>query len=91
LSISSRRQPISIGLFAAAKASPRRLRQTHRHDRGRDLAFANTLLHSLCNQIADAVANDWIIEQWIEFVRRKGLLRWQDHMTARTITVRFLG
>jgi hypothetical protein len=55
------------------------------------LAFANTLLYSLCNHFADAIANDWIIEYWIEFVRRKGLLRLRNRMTARTIAVRFLG
>ena len=42
-------------------------------------------------QFVDAIANDWIIEHWIEFIRRKGLLRWREHMTAQTIIVQFLG
>ncbi len=53
--------------------------------------FANPLFRSLCNHFADAIANDWIIEHWIEFVGRKRLLRLRNRMTARTITVRFLG
>jgi hypothetical protein len=51
--------------------------------------FANPLLHSLCNQFTDAIANGRMIEHWIELVRWKQLLRYR--MTARTITVRFLG
>jgi hypothetical protein len=38
-------------------------------------AFANTLHHGFCNHFADAIANDQIIEHWIEFVRRERLLR----------------
>ena len=55
------------------------------------LTVGKTLLHSLCNQFADAIANDWIIEHRIEFVRRHRLLRWQERMTAQTIIVRFVG
>ena len=55
------------------------------------LAFANTLLHSLCNHFADAIANDCTIEHWIESVGWKRLLRLQNRMSARTILVRFLG
>jgi hypothetical protein len=39
----------------------------------------------------DAIANDQIIEHWIEFVRRERLLRLRNRMTARTIAIRFLG
>jgi hypothetical protein len=54
------------------------------------LAFGKPLLRSLCNHCADAIANNRIIEHWIEFVGGKRFLRLQNRMTARTIMVRFL-
>src|SRR5580704_14694727 len=44
------------------------------HDRGHDLAFGKPLLRSLCNHCADAIANNRIIEHWIEFVGGKRFL-----------------
>ena len=50
-----------------------------------------SVLHCVCNQFADALANDWIIEHRIELVWRKGLLRVQERIAGRTIPVRLPG
>jgi hypothetical protein len=55
------------------------------------LTFGKSLLHGLSNHLADAFAQDRIIVHWIEFIRRERLLRLQDRITGRTITVRVHG
>jgi hypothetical protein len=74
---------------------PERRDGTGRHGAQRTgegaLTFGKSLLHGLGNHLTDALAQDRIIVHWIEFIRRERLLRLQDRITGRTITVRVHG